>query len=482
MAGATATQTKRKGRAPLVFVAILVILAIVAVLLSGVLGGTAEAVGATVSVVQSALETQKGGTAFAAAIDGDLLGSGDKVRADTNGRGFLTFFDGSTAEVEPGSQLAITQTQRGGDGSVVIRVEQSLGIAWFNVQKLTNPNSRFEVKTPAATAVVRGTAFKIFVLQDGTMKLETHVGEVIVDKAGQQQTVPQGFEITTPPDPAPPPPPVRTAPKPGLRFTSSAGVGLIVRDPRGLSCGSGRAEIPSCREVGVIIGEAVPGEYAILLTAAQAGTATLTVDGLVGDERVSGISAQRTVQQGELVRTSVRIGIEGGKPTVGQLSPFESISNVCGVDVTGKIATGGTFADRLKSLNDVPAGQAAAFIAGDAELTAAAQDAVKQAKGLPVQVSDVKVNVGVGGLRFSANVAAGPLTVPGSAEIIAGASGGKLVMKVKSLNLGPAPAAVSDQFRTQLEQSLASVAKDVPLDVERVSFRAGCFGIIGKKR
>lgn len=480
--GTAVAAPRRRGRGALVFVAIVVILAIVVVLLSGVLGG-GEAVGATVSVVRSALETQKGTAAFQAAIDGDVLASGDKVRADDNGRGFLTFFDGSTVEVEPSTQLAVAETTRGADGSVVIRLEQTLGRTWINVQKFTNPNSRFEVKTPAATAVVRGTLLELIVAANGALTVRVDDGQVVVEKVGvPPQAVTAGFDLTTPPPgPEPLPPPVRRPPAPGLRFTQGAGT-LLVRDPRDLSCGSGRSEIPRCREGSVIIEEPVPGEYVALLSTPQ--PTTLTVEALVGEQVVGTVRAQST--SAGMVRTSLAVRIEGGRPVLGQLAAFEVSSSACGLEVKGRSFEGGKFEERLKLVGQVPSGQTVAFVATGAELTASAQDALKQAKGLPVQVSDVKVSVSVRGLRVTANVAAGPVTVPGSADIIAGAERGRLVLKVRGLNLGPAPAAVVEQFKTQLEQNLAPVGKDLPLDVERVAFRDdardGCFVIIGKKR
>ena len=51
-----------------------------------------------------------------------------------------------------------------GDG-IQASVEQTLGRSWSAVQKLKTPDSRYELKTPSTTAVVRGTAFLTLVQQ-----------------------------------------------------------------------------------------------------------------------------------------------------------------------------------------------------------------------------------------------------------------------------------------------------------------------------
>src|SRR3989442_15558511 len=79
-----------------------------------VLGGSrAAAASALVSVVETSLEAQKaGGGAFTTALNGDVLTSGDHVRTDASGRGFLTFFDGSTLELVHGDLRAGLDLER----------------------------------------------------------------------------------------------------------------------------------------------------------------------------------------------------------------------------------------------------------------------------------------------------------------------------------------------------------------------------------
>lgn len=476
-------RPRRRGRGALVFVVILLILAIVGLVLSGVLGGTGEALGATVSVVQSAMETKKGGGGFQTAIDGDTLASGDQVRTDANGRGFLTFFDGSTVEVEPGAQLTVQEVQRGGDGSVVIRVEQTLGRAWINVQKFTNPNSRFEVKTPSQTAVVRGTAFMITVALDGTTTVETLDGTVVVQAQGVQQTVAAGQQTTVVTGQAPPPAqPI--PPTPTLRITNSPGTGVTVgRD--GLLCGSGNATLPRCTEGSVVLGDVATGEYALLMTASQAGPYTVTVELTIGQEVLARQPLQGSIERGDVLRTLVTVPAD--RRSLPAVPAFQRHGlGACGADIVGgKIFSAENVADVVPVLRreaEQAKGAKVAVVFNGRQLTAAAQRSIAQLKNLPATFDNVNVSVGPGGMLFTADVAAGPLKFPGRGEIIAGAEGGRLVMKLKKLSLGPLPAAAAEQFKTTLERGLAGVTGGVErhIVVKRIGLRADCFSIVGE--
>jgi len=125
---------------------------------------------ATVAVLNTAVDAQKGSSDFAPALDGDVVASGDFVRSSKDGRAVLTFFDGSTLSVDPGSLVKVLTLNRLGRGGIQVLMEQTLGRSWAAVSKLKTPDSKFEIKTPSSIASVRGTAFETNVTQnaDGT--------------------------------------------------------------------------------------------------------------------------------------------------------------------------------------------------------------------------------------------------------------------------------------------------------------------------
>lgn len=103
------------------------------------------------------------GSAFTPATDGAVIYVGSTIRTSADSRAVLTLFEGSTVELEPASDITIEEATKRGD-STIVELAQSLGRSWHVVTHLTTADSRYEVKTPAATASVRGTAFEVAIV------------------------------------------------------------------------------------------------------------------------------------------------------------------------------------------------------------------------------------------------------------------------------------------------------------------------------
>jgi hypothetical protein len=169
------------------------------------------------------------------------------VRTSSDGHAVLTFIDGSTMVIEPAGSLVLeeaTFTQ----GSVAVRVFQSVGLTWSSVSRLLAPGSRFEVRTPAITASVRGTAFEVEVAPDGETRVRTSDGTVTVSNDEGEVIVGEGAETTAEPDEAPAPP---SAPPPSTGRVLEIGTrAVLVVDVLGRACGQddGRVvqQIPGC--------------------------------------------------------------------------------------------------------------------------------------------------------------------------------------------------------------------------------------------
>jgi hypothetical protein len=94
---------------------------------------------------------------------GDMLKTGDDSGAQ------ITFFDGSTMELEAGTQIEITSLDISADSGVTtITLMQTIGTTISRVTKLLDPASRYEVETPTGVVAVRGSGVEIHVLEDGT--------------------------------------------------------------------------------------------------------------------------------------------------------------------------------------------------------------------------------------------------------------------------------------------------------------------------
>src|SRR5207244_2469771 len=106
---------------------------------------------------------------------------------------------------DPGSQVKVLALNRVPGDGIQVSVEQTLGRSWSAVQKLKTPDSKFEIKTPSTTAVVRGTAFLTLVQQlptggtqttyqvdDGTLQVTAIAGGTVAVPAGTQVTIAEG--------------------------------------------------------------------------------------------------------------------------------------------------------------------------------------------------------------------------------------------------------------------------------------------------
>lgn len=120
---------------------------------------------AILTVISGDVLVRATGRDFTSATDGAVLYVGSTVRTSADARAVLTLFEGSTVELEPASDITIEEaTARG--GSTIVELAQSLGRSWHVVTHLTTADSRYEVRTPAATASVRGTSFEV-AIDDG---------------------------------------------------------------------------------------------------------------------------------------------------------------------------------------------------------------------------------------------------------------------------------------------------------------------------
>lgn len=71
--------------------------------LGGAFGPSGRALGSSTSltIIAPTVEVRHGSGSFAPAIDGEVIEAGDAVRTGPEGRAVLTYFDGSTVEIEP---------------------------------------------------------------------------------------------------------------------------------------------------------------------------------------------------------------------------------------------------------------------------------------------------------------------------------------------------------------------------------------------
>src|SRR3979490_1847253 len=170
------------------------------------------------SILDGTADVAHGPAEFARAGDGQVLLAGDRVRTAEQSHAVVTFFDGSTNEIEPATTITVVQATAAVDGAITIQLEQAIGRTWSSVQNLTRASSKFEIKTPATTAIVRGTGFVTDVLASGATTVTTTAGIVAVSAQGETAVGPAGSLTTVQPSGPPSPPLPGPSAQNSLRF------------------------------------------------------------------------------------------------------------------------------------------------------------------------------------------------------------------------------------------------------------------------
>src|SRR5437870_3151564 len=350
---------------------------------------------ATLAILNTAIDGSRSGGSFAPALDGEVYKSGDLVRANTDGRAVLTFFDGSSLSVDPGSQVKVVALNRVSADGIQVTIEQSLGRSWSSVQKLKTPDSRYEVRTPSTVAVVRGTGFLTFVQQlasggtqttyqvdEGTLLVSATAGGTVSVPAGNQVTIAEGA-----PAPASATP---MAPTPRIEITSDAGLNFLAISPSGASCGpfGRKSEIFGCVLTAnkITVRDPSPGRWGLFLTMGNASTPTLTVETFTGTTRIGGAAFSRRFNANDEVRTG--ISLSAGAPQV--LSTFEDavlVTSLCGAIAPGRSFASGALDARIGAARAFAAtnkAEAISLVYTEAEINQAASASPPTGQGFTV--------------------------------------------------------------------------------------------------
>jgi len=149
-----------------------------------------------VSRVIPAVNITRGAKSIAAAAK-TIVNWLDIVNTQPNARARVALDDGSVLNIGSDSSVHITKHDPGAQQT---ELELSLGKVRSQAQKITQPNGKFEVHTPAGVAGVVGTDFytayenniMTVIVFEGMVKVCNLAGVCVVVKAGQMTTIRNG--------------------------------------------------------------------------------------------------------------------------------------------------------------------------------------------------------------------------------------------------------------------------------------------------
>ena len=135
-----------------------------------------------------------------------------QLRTGPASRAVLAFPDGSETRLEAGTELVILQLRFDRRGERYVALRQRIGRTHNRVQDLPPSRARFEIQTPAATIVVRGTEFLVDVAPGGLTHVTVVAGTVEVTAQGITVRVAANAETTVRPGEPPAVPVPRATP------------------------------------------------------------------------------------------------------------------------------------------------------------------------------------------------------------------------------------------------------------------------------
>jgi hypothetical protein len=251
----------------------------------------ALASGCTLSILSGSVEVQVPERNGKQGADGMTLDIGTRVRTASDASALLTFFDGSTLKLEPGTDIEIQQLKYDEEKAITIVLKQWMGRTWSRVEKMADAGSHYEIETPSACAVVRGTLFTTEVDATGATTVATTQGLVSVVAQGEEVYLPASQQTH-----------VESGAAPSQSFTSplptaeiiinidAPAIGSVI-DPTGASTGllqgglsinqiSGSRSLlsPEGNQV-ITIPQPQSGEYTIALRYLTDGAAHFNVQG-----------------------------------------------------------------------------------------------------------------------------------------------------------------------------------------------------------
>jgi hypothetical protein len=166
--------------------------------------GTAEATPLTMLSIAggTVLVMKPGDTDWTTGTAGMTLGVDYKIKTTSGGHATVTFFEGSTIELDSNTEISLSELDLDGTASH-ISISQSLGKTVSRVTKLVDPASSYEIETPAAVASVRGTDFYVSVTSSGVTTVGSTEGLVVVVAQGVEVQLTAGTRTTVSPGKVP---------------------------------------------------------------------------------------------------------------------------------------------------------------------------------------------------------------------------------------------------------------------------------------
>ena len=156
-----------------------------------------SAIDGDVFVMEAGMDSWTEGEVGMPLEDGDVIKTGDDSSAE------ITFFDGSTIELQPSTEVEIASLDTADIGYTTISLEQTIGATISRVVNIIDPESSYAIETASGAAAVRGSVLVVCVTSNGTTWIANQKGNTWTRAQGVELQVPEKRKCILKP-PAPP--------------------------------------------------------------------------------------------------------------------------------------------------------------------------------------------------------------------------------------------------------------------------------------
>jgi hypothetical protein len=293
-------------------------------------GPPAQAGSAILTVLAAGVEAQAPGAGTFSPVTADqVIAVGTRVRTTGEGRAVLTFQDGTTATLDPNTELSVDRIQPGDRqrGSLLVGAGLGNGRLWVQVTGLIDIGSRFQVQagdvTMEALAGVSGfrkdpdNTVACWAIAGESMKMDTPSGSLVL-LAGQQATLAQGKDLS---------PAIPRRFGPGLLEVQSEGAMLArVVTPQNLTVGfplhdlvvnqvqDATTSLPTEAPHRVRIPGPGPGSYRLVLEPQAPERYRVQVKLSLEGEELSAVELSGAAQPGERLLADLTTEVRDGAP------------------------------------------------------------------------------------------------------------------------------------------------------------------------
>ncbi|HEY7063837.1 MAG TPA: FecR family protein [Chloroflexota bacterium] len=154
--------------------------------------------------------SRAGAAGWQSVTDRQNVQAGDRVRTGRSASARIVYWEGSVVDVRADTGLIVQRLERGADGSLISQLFVAVGGVVSRVAALADSPANFQIDTPAATALVRGTQPRVEVTGNGITvigNLPDHTGGLVdvtgKDPANTSVTVAPGLQTLVRPGQAP---------------------------------------------------------------------------------------------------------------------------------------------------------------------------------------------------------------------------------------------------------------------------------------